>query len=333
MSEKEIDPYFHQRKDAGIYIQIPVRDDEGRYHIWLQQDTGWLRLQPVDIAVSDYFAKERASEQDIFSPFVDFLYQNCRSGEVLRLLKCITDDMHNLGACFRKLELYHEEGQRGRGTETRYFVITEIEYIVGVCRSLYDLQQRIAQALWHLIALKDKTVKKSELPDTFSSMALHNNNPKTSEELRARYGIGPKLAAYYPGEADFFLKLRKFRNDIEHGGLTPQLVFTTPKGFGVNADSKSFAQFGIWKEETFLPNRIAPLKPVMAFIVGQSLQSMVRFAQALAGETAFAGGEIAPGYRVFMRGYYIDRLARLSDYIERDSWYPEISKVEKPEPA
>lgn len=321
-SQDGIEPFFHLRKDAGIFIQIPVRDEQGRFHVWLSRGKEWMRIQPADLVVADYFAKTAVGPDDAFSPFVDFLYQRCRNVEGLRLLKCITDDMHNLGACFRKLELYHEEGQRARGTETRYFVITEIEYMVSVCRSLYDLQQRIAKAIWSGITLKDKSVKKKDLPPSFADMALNGEGTRQAQDLRTKYGIGPKLAEFYPGEAEFFRKLRKFRNDIDHGGLTPETIFTTPKGFAVNSDSKPFAQFGVWKEDTFLPNKLAPIKPVLAYIVREAFGSMTRFAQAIAEEIQFPD-EIAPGYRVFMRGYYIDRLARLTNYIETDPWYPE----------
>lgn len=326
----DIEPFFHFRKDAGLFIQIPVRDEQGRYHMWLRRDNGWWRFQPADLAVSDYFAKAAAGPDDTFSPFVDFLYQRCRNVEALRLLKCITDDMHNLGACFKKLELYHEEGQRG-SSETRYFVITEIEYMVSVCRSLYDLQQRIAKELWSNVALKDNSVKKKELPPSFADMALNGDGVRQAQDLQAKYGLGPKLAGFYPGEAEFFRKLRKFRNDIDHGGLTPETIFTTPRGFAVNSDAKPFAQFGVWKEETFMPNKLAPIKPVLAHIVRETFRSMTKFAQAIAGEIQFPE-EIAPGYRVFMRGYYIDRLARLTDYIETEPWYPEGGQVIPPKP-
>jgi hypothetical protein len=186
------------------------------------------------------------------------------------------------------------------------------------------LQQRIAKELWDSVDLFDKAARKQSLPSSFADMALTGNAPRSVDELKLKYGLSPALATYYNGEADFFRKLRKFRNDIEHLGLTPELVFATPKGFAVSADSKSFAPFGIWKEETFLPNRLAPLKPVIAHMVKETLFSMGRFVMALSQEIQFPE-EIAPGYKVYMRGRYTDRLLKLNEYIESDPWYQETA--------
>lgn len=158
-------------------------------------------------------------------------------------------------------------------------------------------------------------------------MDMIGENPRlTANDLQNKYGLSPRWARFYSQEADFFLNLRKLRNDIEHGGLTPEVIFATHKGFAVEAESKIFLAFGkgIWKEETFLPNKLAPLKPVLAHIIGSTLRSMHNFAEAITQEIGFAE-ELAPGYRVFMRGHYINRLAKLNDYMQTDVWYPETS--------
>lgn len=327
-----IEPFFHLRKDAGLIISIPVRDEQGRFHIWFREGEGWRRMQPFDLAESDYFSKAPAKDADLSFSFVHFMLQHCRNLRALKVYEGVRNDMHNLGACFRKLELYHEEGRRG-AADTRRFVVTEIEYMVGVCRSLFDLHQRIAKELWDSVTILDPAAKarKRCLPASFADVALSGDAARSAEELSARYGLGSQWAAFYPAEADFFRKLRKFRNDIEHGGLTPEIIFTTSKGFAVNETSTPFAQFGVWREETFLPNRLAPVKPVLAFIVGQTFASMGRFVQALAQEIRFEA-EIAPGYRVFMRGHYLDRLARLNEYIQSDPWYPELAEAPKQAP-
>lgn len=316
-----IEPFYHLRKDAGIIIDLPVQDDAGRFHMWRRNGSDWIRIQPSDIIESDYFAKAPAAPGDVCFSFVNFLMQHCRNVKALSLWGAVRSDMHNLGTCFRKLELYHEK-RTDKSCDTRRFVITEIEYVIGVCRSLYDLQQRIAKELWGSVELLDKSVHKQNLPSSFADMALTGDGARSIVELRTKYGLSPALASFYFGEADFFRKLRKFRNDIEHLGLTPEFIFATPKGFAVNADSKPFAQFGVWKEETFLPNKLAPLKPVIAHIVKETLFSMGRFVEALTKEIKFPD-EIAPGYTVYMRGRYTDRLLQLAQYVESDQWYPE----------
>jgi hypothetical protein len=139
-----IEPFFHLRKDAGIIIGTPVCDDAGHFHVWFREADNWRRMQPVDLVESEYFAKSAAKPVDIHLKFIDFMLQHCRNPKALTLMGAVCNDVHNLGTCFRKLELYHEEGARVRG-DTRRFVTTEIEYMIGVCRSLFDLHQRIAR--------------------------------------------------------------------------------------------------------------------------------------------------------------------------------------------
>lgn len=316
-----VKPHFHLRKEAGVIVPLPVRDEDGRYHIWLLRGSEYIHVSPVDLAVSDYFSKTAASPEDIFSPFVDFMWQRCRHSKALKCMTGITQDMYNLSACLRKLEIYHGFGKKEIGVSR--FVITEIEYIVGVCRSQYDILQHIAHYLWESVSLNDKTKKKKTLPKSFMDM-IGEKACHSAGDLQKKYCLGPKWAGFYSNEADFFLKLRKFRNDIEHGGLTPETIFNTPKGFAVQADSKIFSEFGdsVWKEETFLENRLAPLKPVLAHIISTTLATMLRFAESISKEIKF-DKEIAPGYFVFMRGYYINRLALLKGYMTTDVWYPE----------
>jgi|CXWL01.1.fsa_nt_gi hypothetical protein len=326
---EEFKPYFHLRPDAGlILVGTPVRDENGRFHLWIGGNPDWTHFEPTDLAESTYFSKSAAHPNDLSFLFVDFMLQHCRNPKALALVSAIESDLHNLGACFRKLELFHEYGKtKGHATDTRRFVITEIEYMLGVCRSLYDLHQRISEQLWSNVKLKNPLTKKQGLPDSFAKMALRGEVIRGADELKTTYGLSPHWAEFYVKEAVFFQKIRKFRNDIEHGGLTPQIIFTTPKGFAVAADSKHFSEFKtVWREGTFLPNRVAPLKPVLAHIVLETLECMGRFVQAIAKEIAF-DSEIAPGYRVFIRGYYTARLAKLADYIENDPWYPEASIV------
>lgn len=321
-SGNEPEPYFHLRKDAGIVIDLPVCDDAGRFHLWVRNADKWVHFQPSDLVESDYFSKAPAREEDVWFNFVNFLMQHCRNVKALRLWSAVRSDVHNLGACFRKLELYHEK-RLDPSCDTRRFVITEIEYMIGVCRSLFDLQQYIAKELWTSVELLAKGAYKAELPDSFAKMSLSGESIRNAQELESRYGLSPALARFYPGEAEFFRKLRKLRNDIEHYGLTPEFVFATHKGFAINADSRQFAQFAVWRAETFLPNKLAPLKPVLAYIVKETLDSMGRFVAALAKEIRFPE-EVAPGYKVFMRGQYTNRLLQLEKYIESDPWYPEL---------
>jgi hypothetical protein len=52
---------------------------------------------------------------------------------------------------------------------------TEVEYILSVCRSVFDLLQELLAKLRSTITLVDPTKRKKALKKTFSDMTLHAN--------------------------------------------------------------------------------------------------------------------------------------------------------------
>ena len=101
--------------------------------------------------------------------------------------------------------------------------------------------------------------------------------------------------------------------------LSRNILFVTEKGFAINANYEPFKAFNIWDKKTFLQNDLAPLRPIIAFVIKQTLSSMNRFVGVLSKEIKFPE-DIAPGYRVFLRGPHICRLVRLNDYIKDRVW-------------
>jgi len=78
-----IEPYFHLRKEENFIIPIPVRDEKGKYHLWISNVGNYNYISPQDLAVSDYFSRTVASPDDIFFPFINFLYQRCRNVQAI----------------------------------------------------------------------------------------------------------------------------------------------------------------------------------------------------------------------------------------------------------
>ncbi len=319
----KFDKLFHIRKDIKnrIVPLCPVLDSEGKWHIWLDRGDDFQEMKIIKPVESDYFGQKADSEQDIYFEFMNFMYQRATIQDVFPTLQAITSDMHNLGACFQKIELFHRL-KHEQNIDINRFVVMEIEYIFSVCRSLFDLFQLVAKKYWNNIKLLDPNIKKKQLKDSFSEMVLKGEEIKTSESLQKSFGLPPIWANFYVNEAEFFKKIRKFRDDINHRGLTPSTIFHVNKGFAIQADYKSFADFNIWKKETFLPNNLAPIKPIIAHVVGETFGAMNRFVIMLSQTIKFPE-DIAPGYFLFMRGHHIHKLSKLEDYIENDAWYPE----------
>ena len=160
----------------------------------------WVDAFPTE---SRYFGKGPASEQDIFFPFVHFYTQHASWPNLMGILERIEDDIQNLAMCMSKIALYQHLSQSS-SFETRRFVVSEIEYIFSVCRSLYDLFQDIARNSWDIVQLEDGG--KNSLPSSFASIALSGDEPVAAEELEEKYGLFPSLAEFYESEADEFAR-------------------------------------------------------------------------------------------------------------------------------
>jgi hypothetical protein len=201
-------------------------------------------------------------------------------------------------------------------------VSTEIEYIFTVCRSLFDLFQKIASHLWKLSKIDSKI---GDLPYSFSSMVYSNSNKyivRTPKEFADKFGLPESWAKFYIKHAILFNPIRKFREDIIHYGKTVDHIYKTERGFAVSADFKPFADLNVWNKDTFLQNNLAPLKPIVASVIMSALTVMGNFA-ILFSQSITLPPDIAPGYHVYMAGPYTSKLQprELSTYFTSNCWY------------
>jgi hypothetical protein len=129
----------------------------------------------------------------------------------------LRDDVFNLSASLAKISHLHATKDIV-GPGVSRMAVTEIEYLFSVCRSVFDLLQEIASALWGTIKLHDSSVTKKPLKETFSKMILFQGRASTEKELIERFGLPQPLAAYYARNAEFFMTLREFRDNVIHRG-------------------------------------------------------------------------------------------------------------------
>lgn len=279
----------------------------------------WLDGYPAE---SRYVGKVAASEQDIFFPFVHFYTQHASWPNLMGILERIEDDIQNLAMCMSKIALFQYLSQSS-SFETRRFVVSEIEYIFSVCRSLYDLLQDIARNSWDIVQLEDGS--KNSLPSSFASIALSGDDPVPAKELEEKYGLSPTLAEFYESEADEFARIRSFRDSILHHGQIMDIIFATEEGYSVQSSMEPFASFDVWDSDTFLENDLAPIWPPIAYTISHTIETMNRFSHALTKEIAFPP-EIAPDYKVFIRGPYVHNLSRLGELMNENVWGQQLVK-------
>lgn len=314
------DKLFYLRKDRQnrLIPMVSAVDDDGKFHAWLVKGNDIIDWPVIDLREGEYFAKVAASDKDIYFDFLNFLYQRNTCSAVFPMVGYITNDMRNLAASLRKIELFYEISHKENVTR---LIVSELEYILTVCRSLYDHFQFIVKHIWAGVKLMDSSIKRNSLSDSFSAMVLKGNQIRTVEEIAKTYGLTASLAKFYSDETAFFERLRSFRDDIVHRGLTPGYIYVTERGFSVEKEDKFFSSFNVWTPKCFYKNdRLASLKPVIAHIIQETLSTMGRFALTLQQQIKYPE-DIAPGYHIFMRGEYLHKLAELDSYIKDDVWY------------
>ncbi|CAB3831539.1 hypothetical protein LMG26686_00961 [Achromobacter mucicolens] len=195
------------------YVDVPNLDGraiaslsfyaDGDWHVWVKTEVGLFRVQAWP-SEGFYFAAEPQSDRDGHLHFLDFIAQQGNSRGVARPLKGIMDDFFNLGACLKKFDILQEYAEGGRRNVSR-LVVTELEYLFSLCRSVFDLLQEIIAAQWNSVQLLDATTKKRELPKSFGDMVLAANKLRPVDEISSKFRIPQSLAEFYSRAGAFFL--------------------------------------------------------------------------------------------------------------------------------
>ncbi len=291
---------------------------EHKWHLWIPTPDGlqFILGQPVE---GDYFAKSPENENDVYLEFLNFMAQRACWLDALKPISGIQSDIHNLAASLAKIELFHKVSST-KGTEVARFVSTEIEYIFGVCRSLFDLLQETIGSIWERIKVVDTTITKKNLPSSFRRMVINHRERMTIEQIEERWCIPRHLAEYYYRQGEFFEILRSYRDRISHHGHDLKFLYVTEKGFAVSAYADPFSLFDVWNEEHMQTNSLASLRPVLAHIITETLRACEEFTRVIQRIVEFPP-PIAPEFKLYLRGHHTRQLLTMSQVLEDCSWW------------
>jgi len=297
-------------------LLMPVWDGASWNH-WIDTPDGqFIKIQIVDAARSNYLATSPASENDLHIPFVDFMWQRASWPEVTRQISAICDDFHLLATIAAKLEHFHEVHASVDRTLMDAFVKSEIEQLVVVARSIFDLLQEVIAHFWNdrikLIDPKEDALRKqNKAPDTFRKFAMNGEAPRTAEEITNRYAMPAAVSGVYAKHTPFFASLRKMRDHIIHGGSSVDTIFVTERGFCIDPQSKYFSGFA-WKPEHHYNQNIVSLRPWIGDIIIRTIDACSEIMSSLASVVPFPP-PIAPNYQIFIRDPSNRALTRLLD--------------------
>ena len=297
-------PYLSKGDLTDRFICTLSFYDTGRWRTWLQTEGSGQKLIEVQAwpAEAFYFGREAEHADDICSNFLTFFGQHANFKEFERLFSAIQDDILNLSASFAKLELIFKTSETSRNGATR-MIATEVEYMLLVCRSVFDLLQNLVAKIWMRAKPRDAAKKKKELKQQFSDMTLAANELKTAAQIAKQYQLPDVIAECYARHSPTFLKIRQFRDDLVHRGYQVQMIFHGEKGFVIRKQLGPFRDLDIWRDEEVEENGLVPLLPALAMVVNGTLSACEDFAITLANCIEFPD-PIIPGMNLYMRGYF-----------------------------
>lgn len=311
-------PFVDAANLYGRTISTLSFHDGNEWRLWLPAENQLIETngQPCE---GFYFAKESEHQHDVYFEFLNFTAQRACWPSVLPCLKGIRDDLFNVAASLKKFEVLYEASKQYK-TSTSRFVVTELEYLFSLCRSVFDLLQEMIALQWESVELLDKDLRKKSLPRTFSKVVLHGNALRTEEEISRKFDLPIELSQYYSKHGEFFSVLRTFRDRFVHGGNSINLIYVTEKGFAVHEDTEPFANFDVWDKEHQLPNGLCSLRPALAYIVCRTLEACEDYARTIQRIIGYPP-PLVPNMLFFMRSEFTSEFHNLRPVLDDCKWW------------
>ncbi len=290
--------------------------DGKRWCMWTPTGSGLFELHPVGIHASSYIAAEAAHANDIVIPFLELMWQRASWDKVCTPVSALAADFGNFGTCIEKLTHYFTH-RDALGMSAAEFVKTELEYLLMLSRSVFDLLQEAVAYVWNTrVRLNDQaaeaTKKHNKLPEEFRKVVIFDERGRTADELIQRYALTPLMAAAYASTAPFFSRVRRLRDDIVHLGKDPRMLFSTQRGFCIPKSAYGFGNEPFWRPEHRGNDNIVSLLPLVAHVVIGTIDACSGLVVALASEIPLPR-PIAPGFQVFLRGPHNEALLWILD--------------------
>jgi hypothetical protein len=316
---------------------MPLWDGES-WHMWIDTPEGLIEGKMIDAVQADYVTMAApARESDLFIPFVHLMWQQASWPEICPLISAISDDFHNMGTSVAKLRHFFDFQSKLPPGAALGFARTEFEYLVMLCRSVYDLLQKIIAIIWTKIQLLDEAAEQRRraitLPDRFSRVVLHEKRLRTRSEIESKFGLPLPLAEQYVMLGAPFSQLRDLRDSVVHGHRSIGHIFDTERGFCVNPKMPPFSLFKGWRPEHYYNENIVSVLPWLANTVLQTIDACNNLMGVFAVVISLPP-EIAPGYRIFVRGPHNEALVGLlAVHTGASPWWAASAERDQPSKA
>ena len=218
----------------------------------------------------------------------------------------------NIAAALTKIDLLFDATKGVFGYWR--FALTDLEYLLVACRSLYDLLQEVAKQLWERVKLAGGD-KKQPLPTRFSKVVLKSNKSLAAKEIEKRFGLPRPVAGFYAEAAPFFEKLRTARDRILHGASQDPVILRLDDGPGFLTSVPPFNDLVPWQSNHLRENGVSSLRYLVAYVVHETIVTCEKFAAVLLSNLTVPE-DIAPDCDVFLRSAHTEALSRVPEVLK-----------------
>lgn len=308
-------PFIDLSNIDGRFISSLLFHDGKDWRAWIDAGDKLVEMKMWP-AESYYFGRSPELPSDFTFHFLNFVSQNSCFVELQKAVSGIRDDLFNMTASVAKIR-HLESSQDVIGRGAPRMVMTEVEYLLSLCRSIFDLLQEIAVKTWATVRPIDPSFKIGKLRGSFREMVMSDKEPMTAEAISEKFAIPLSFANFYFRTAGFFLNLRRFRDNIVHNGSTVQTIFASDQGFHIQRSFAPFPEVDLWRESERKENELVPLLPALGFLIYRTLSACNDYSRTIESIISFPS-PIVPGFHLYMRGYFNDSfVSLLADTEER----------------
>jgi hypothetical protein len=241
-----------------------------------------------------------AAERDLFLPLSTLVVQQLSFAPVQRWLEPLETDYHRSAAILQKFHIISQ--LRGSpGLKASLLALSELEYLLFLLRSQYDVLQRLLKEVAALV--RDLTTGSKaiqDLPETFRGVVLEEEKPRSVDAIVSAYHMPRPLAEWYAAQTPSFAQLRYLRDGITHRGQDLPSVFPAPDGLAVDVREPPWAKTPVWEDAASKRGHLGSLRRLFSRFILTTHQACTRFAELM--PTILRLPEpVHPDLRVYLR--------------------------------
>jgi len=131
-------PYLRAHAAGDRSLRLAPFWDGAAWHLWIAVPDGTLfPMKPQGFSEGSYVATEPAVADDIYFPFMEFVWKRASWPEVDRRQDAIVEDVHQLAASIAKIDFFWRmrEHVPGGGLAVGRYVRSELEFLLTTYRT------------------------------------------------------------------------------------------------------------------------------------------------------------------------------------------------------